>query len=152
MYHVHVRKPYTSFAFGYVASSGEYKVLRMLNCPGFTDLELHQLCEVFTVKGGTGHACWRGKQSREFFVEMQKANTGVIVDGVVYFLMDCVYHAMVIGGLDAGIHPDWICSFDLETEEWREDVQGPISSSFVIFGDFSVEEYMQFGIMFVWLS
>ncbi|KAF2921810.1 hypothetical protein DAI22_07g062500 [Oryza sativa Japonica Group] len=137
MYHAHLCKPYTSFAFG------QYKVLRMFNRPGFTDLELPQLCEVFTVKGGTGqgHAHWRGKQSRQFFVEMQKANSGVVVNGVVYFLMDALYDAMIISGLGAGIHPDFIFSFDLETEEWREDIQGPISSSFVFDGDFDPQEY-----------
>uniref|UniRef100_A0A0E0E8T2 F-box associated beta-propeller type 3 domain-containing protein n=1 Tax=Oryza meridionalis TaxID=40149 RepID=A0A0E0E8T2_9ORYZ len=143
MYHAHPRKPYTSFAFGRIASMGEYKVLRMFNRPGFTDLELPQLCEVFTVKGGTGqgYARWRGKQSRQFFVEMQKANSGVVVDGVVYFLMDALYDAMIISGLGAGIHPDFIFSFDLETEEWREDIQGPISSSFVFDDDFDPQEY-----------
>uniref|UniRef100_I1Q8T6 F-box associated beta-propeller type 3 domain-containing protein n=1 Tax=Oryza glaberrima TaxID=4538 RepID=I1Q8T6_ORYGL len=114
----------------------------MFNRPGFTDLELPQLYEVFIVKGGTGqgHARWRGKQGRQFFVEMQKANSGVVVNGVVYFLMDALYDAMIISGLGAGIHPDFIFSFDLETEEWREDIQGPISSSFVFDGDFDPQE------------
>uniref|UniRef100_A0A0E0Q593 F-box domain-containing protein n=1 Tax=Oryza rufipogon TaxID=4529 RepID=A0A0E0Q593_ORYRU len=147
MYHAHLCKPYTSFAFGRIAllfNLGNFsRVLRMFNRPGFTDLELPQLCEVFTVKGGTGqgHAHWRGKQSRQFFVEMQKANSGVVVNGVVYFLMDALYDAMIISGLGAGIHPDFIFSFDLETEEWREDIQGPISSSFVFDGDFDPQEY-----------
>uniref|UniRef100_A0A0E0LIV0 F-box domain-containing protein n=1 Tax=Oryza punctata TaxID=4537 RepID=A0A0E0LIV0_ORYPU len=139
MYHVNLRKPFTSFAFGHVTSTGEYKVLRMFNRPGFTDLEIPQLCEVITVKGGTGQARWRGKQSREFFVECQKANSGVVVNGVVYFSIDSVYDSMIIGGEGAGIHPDFICSFDLEVEEWREDIQGPISRNFVYDMDFPVE-------------
>uniref|UniRef100_A0A0D9WX55 F-box domain-containing protein n=1 Tax=Leersia perrieri TaxID=77586 RepID=A0A0D9WX55_9ORYZ len=33
MYHVSLRTPYTSFALGHVASTGEYKMLRIFNSP-----------------------------------------------------------------------------------------------------------------------
>uniref|UniRef100_A0A0D9WWJ5 F-box domain-containing protein n=1 Tax=Leersia perrieri TaxID=77586 RepID=A0A0D9WWJ5_9ORYZ len=142
MHHVHIRKPYTSFAFGFAASMGEYKVLRMFDRPDFTDLGPRQLCEVFTVNGGRGQARWRGKQSYKFLVEMRKENRSVVINGVVYFLMDTIYNAMIWGGLGAAIHPDFIFSFDLETEEWRKVMQGPISRSFVFNSNSSLKEYL----------
>uniref|UniRef100_A0A0A8XY44 F-box associated domain-containing protein n=1 Tax=Arundo donax TaxID=35708 RepID=A0A0A8XY44_ARUDO len=115
----------------------------MFNRAGFTDLEHKQLCEVLTINGGTGHAHWSGKQSRDFFAEIEEANSGVVVDGVVYFLMDSVYHSMIVDGVALdGLHPDIICSFDLETVEWREDIQGPISSSFDWDIDNAWQEYI----------
>ncbi|KAL6639572.1 hypothetical protein ACP70R_023302 [Stipagrostis hirtigluma subsp. patula] len=150
---VQVWRPFTSFTFGHVASTGEYKVLRIFNRPEFFDPG-PQLCEAFTINHGASHAPWRGKQSRDFFVECQEANSGVVVDGVVYFLTDSVYDVFIDDGSDIidGLYPDFICSFDLETEEWREDIQGPISPNFFIQGPTSsnfvrdvenaVEEYM----------
>ncbi|KAL6641592.1 hypothetical protein ACP70R_019773 [Stipagrostis hirtigluma subsp. patula] len=137
---IHLQRPFTSFTFGHVASTGEYKVLRIFNRPEYFGPGL-QLCEAFTINHGASDAPWRGKQSRDFFVECQEANSGVVVDGVVYFLMDSVYDIIGSDIID-GLYPDFICSFDLETEEWREDIQGPISSNFVWDVENAVEEYM----------
>ncbi|KAK3126782.1 hypothetical protein QOZ80_7AG0562450 [Eleusine coracana subsp. coracana] len=96
---VNLSNPYTFFALGRVASSGEYKVLRMFNRTGFLDLG-EQLFEVYTINGGTTPARWRGRQSPECFIETR---TGVVIDGVVYFL--------ALGVI--GVPPDQIMSFDL---------------------------------------
>ncbi|KAL6641593.1 hypothetical protein ACP70R_019774 [Stipagrostis hirtigluma subsp. patula] len=143
MNRAHLRRPFTSFTFGLVALTCEYKVLRIFNRPGLYDFGLQQLCEVLTINDDTGYAPWRGKQSRDFFVECQEANSGVVVNGVVCFLMDTAYDSLIVGGgVVDGLHPDYIFSFDLETEEWREDIQGPISSNFVWDMENAIEEYM----------
>ncbi|KAG2657782.1 F-box protein CPR1-like [Panicum virgatum] len=112
---VNLREPYTFFALGRLASSGEYKVLRTFNQLGFANGG-HQLFEVFTINGGTGHARWRGMQSPGLFI---RTHSGVVVDEVVYFLTN---------GANTGIRPDYIVSFDLGMEEWR-DLWGPLSSN-----------------------
>ncbi|XP_039837159.1 uncharacterized protein LOC120697838 isoform X2 [Panicum virgatum] len=117
---VNLRHPNTFFALGRVTSTGEYKVLRMFNrwAPGHDG---KQLFEAFTINGGSArHAQWRGRQGHDLITE---ALSGVVVDGVVYFLMDKVYGRSFY----TGISPDHIVSFDLGTEEWRRDLQGPIS-------------------------
>uniref|UniRef100_A0A0E0LJ84 Uncharacterized protein n=1 Tax=Oryza punctata TaxID=4537 RepID=A0A0E0LJ84_ORYPU len=85
-----------------------------------------------------------------FFVEIQQANNDVVVNGVVYFLMDIglrIRVMIIICGVGACINRYFICSFNLGMEEWRDDIQGPISSSFVLGeeSDFP-EEYMSIGI------
>ncbi|CAL5066135.1 unnamed protein product [Urochloa decumbens] len=80
-----------------------------------------QLFEVFTISGGDGDARWRGRQGPGLFIDKC---SGVVVDGVVYFLTSRVYDDS-----GSGIRPDNIVSFDLGTEEWRRDLPGPISSS-----------------------
>ncbi|CAL5089706.1 unnamed protein product [Urochloa decumbens] len=115
---VNLRDPYTSFTFGRVAATGEHKVLRMFNRPSFGKGH-QQLFEVFTISGGD--ARWRGRQGPGLFIDKC---SGVVVDGVVYFLMSRVYDDS-----GSGIRPDYIVSFDLGTEEWRRDLRGPISSS-----------------------
>ncbi|XP_066398912.1 F-box/kelch-repeat protein At3g23880-like [Miscanthus floridulus] len=116
---VNLRDPYTFFALGWVSSTGDYKVLRMFNRLGFAKGG-HQLFEVFTINGGAAHARWRGQQSPGLFVD---ECSGVVVDGVVYFLTSRTYD-----GARYGIRPDYIVSFDLGREEWRRDLRGPISS------------------------
>ncbi|CAN6203557.1 unnamed protein product [Urochloa humidicola] len=115
---VNLSNPYTFFALGRVAATGEHKVLRMFNRLGFHNGG-QQLFEVFTVSGGDGDAPWRGRQGPGLFID---ECSGVVVDGVVYFLTSRVYE-----GACCGIRPDYIVSFDLGTEEWRRDLRGPIS-------------------------
>ncbi|TVU39723.1 hypothetical protein EJB05_13161, partial [Eragrostis curvula] len=79
--------------------------------------------------GSAGHGRWRGKQPRNVFVE---ATNAVVVGGVVYFKIDSVYHAMLVSGVNPGINQDSILSFDLETEQWREELQGPMGANFGI--------------------
>ena len=116
---VNLRDPYTFFALGWVSSTGDYKVLRMFNRLGFAKGG-QQLFEVFTINGGAAHARWRGQQSPGLFVD---ECSGVVVDGVVYFLTNRTYD-----GARNGIRLGYIVSFDLEREEWRRDLRGPISS------------------------
>ncbi|KAL6897309.1 hypothetical protein ACP4OV_007005 [Aristida adscensionis] len=129
----------TLFVCGRAASTGEYKVLRMFNRLDIDGYGQQQLFEVFTVNGADGSAAWRARQSRDRFVE---ANCVAVVGRVVYFLMDCVYDMRMFTGLDTGIHPDCIASFDLGTEEWRRDIQGPISRSLVMENADAREEYL----------
>ncbi|KAG2640889.1 F-box/LRR-repeat protein At2g43260-like [Panicum virgatum] len=117
---VNLSNPYTFFALGQVASTGEHKVLRMFNRLGFHNGG-QQIFEVFTINGGTGHARWRGRQGPGLFID---ECSSVVVDGVVYFLTSRVYE-----GARCGIRPDYIVSFDLGREDWRRDLRGPISSN-----------------------
>lgn len=117
---VNLSNPYTFFALGRVAATGEHKVLRMFNRLGFYNGG-QQLFEVFTVNGGDGDARWRGRQGPGLFID---ECSGTVIDGVVYFLTNKVYD-----GARCGIRPDYIVSFDLGKEEWRRDLRGPISSN-----------------------
>uniref|UniRef100_A0A0A9A2C6 F-box domain-containing protein n=1 Tax=Arundo donax TaxID=35708 RepID=A0A0A9A2C6_ARUDO len=117
--------PYSSFAFGHIAATGQYKVLRMFEWRefrgGFVE---QQLFDVFTISGDAHHVQWREMECFGPFVETSSA---VVVDGVVYFLMDFIYQSMLIAGVNPGIRPDCIFSIDLEREEWRGQLQGPVS-------------------------
>ncbi|KAK3152679.1 hypothetical protein QOZ80_2BG0162070 [Eleusine coracana subsp. coracana] len=100
---------YTSVsAFGQVASTGEYKVLRILDSASFDNPE--QLCEVFTLDG-SDRARWRGKKAPPDPVSMSRWKS-VVVSGIVYFF-----------GQDSPLAE--LCSFDLEREEWRRGLPGP---------------------------
>ncbi|TVU33369.1 hypothetical protein EJB05_25181, partial [Eragrostis curvula] len=94
-------------ALGQVASTGEYKVLRVLDCPSIDNP--HQLCEV--TLDGSSHARWRGKKAPLSPVSMI-CYENVAVNGTVYFL-----------GQDSPL--DDIASFDLEREEWTLGLRGP---------------------------
>lgn len=133
-----LRDPYTFFASGRVASTGECKVLRVFNRTEFDAFDQQQLFEVFTINGGASNARWRARESHYPFVE---ANNAAVAGGVVYFLTDCAYDLMLFFGVNTGIHPDCIASFDLVTEEWRRDIQGPISSSLSMDNADATEEY-----------
>ncbi|RLN32838.1 hypothetical protein C2845_PM03G22730 [Panicum miliaceum] len=92
----------TVIIFGLVASTGEYKVLRVLDCISYRE----QLCEVFTLDGSNSSR-WRGKKAPPGRLEMRQS--GVVINGIVYLFSA----------------PRRIASFDLETEEWRATLQGP---------------------------
>ncbi|CAN6209826.1 unnamed protein product [Urochloa humidicola] len=133
-----LRDPYTFFASGRVAATGECKVLRVFNRTEFEAFDQQQLFEVFTINGGGGDARWRARESHYPFLE---ASNTAVVGGVVYFLTDCAYDLMLFFGVNTGVHPDCIASFDLGTEEWRRDIQGPISSSLSMDDANATEEY-----------
>ncbi|CAN6165470.1 unnamed protein product [Urochloa humidicola] len=101
-------------AIGKVASTGEYKVLRVLH--GYVDRE--QLCEVFILDGST-RAWWRGKKASPHRVRLHPCYRETI-NGVVYFL-SC---ELV---LDQDVMPLRIASFDLDTEEWRAILLAPLN-------------------------
>ncbi|GJN12202.1 hypothetical protein PR202_ga30459 [Eleusine coracana subsp. coracana] len=95
----------------------------------------HQLFEVFTIGGTANNARWRRLQSPNLKIEPRSA---VVVDSVVYFLHDGIYSGL----FSAPVEPDCIASFDLETEEWGRDVQGPISSSLVLEDEEDMYQYL----------
>jgi hypothetical protein len=103
-------------------------------------LRYSSICSFFTINNGVNNARWRARESHYPFVE---ANTAAVAGGVVYYLLDRAYECNVslFLGVDTGIHPDSIASFDLGTEEWRRDIQGPISSSLSMDNADAVEEY-----------
>ncbi|KAJ1288800.1 hypothetical protein BS78_02G115700 [Paspalum vaginatum] len=119
---VNLRDPCTLFALGWIASTGEYKVLRMFSRVDFA-FGRQQLFEVLTLNGGADRARWRGSRSPGLLVE-KCGGGGVVVDGVVYLLTSRAYDRV-----RHGIRPDYIISFDLRTEEWRKDLQGPLSGN-----------------------
>ncbi|TVU33359.1 hypothetical protein EJB05_25171, partial [Eragrostis curvula] len=95
-------------AIGQVASTGEYKVLRVLDSASFDKPE--QLCEVFNLDGSS-HARWRGKKAPPSPVSMTRFKS-VVVNSIVYFFVQ-----------DSPLED--IASFDFESEEWRSGLRGP---------------------------
>ncbi|TVU33355.1 hypothetical protein EJB05_25167, partial [Eragrostis curvula] len=110
-----------SAAFGMVASTGEYKVLRVINSsssPGTAK----QLYEVCTLDGSSSHAArWRAKKAPSEPVSLQGSWRTAVINGIIYF-----FSGVFIAGQDNA--PDRVASFDLETEEWRPSLRGPLSS------------------------
>ncbi|TVU33360.1 hypothetical protein EJB05_25172, partial [Eragrostis curvula] len=88
-------------AIGQVASTGEHKVLRVLDSFDESD----QLCEVFNLDGSS-HARWRAKKAPPTPVSMTQS---VVVNNIVYFF---------------DYPEEDIASFDLEREEWMPVLQG----------------------------
>ncbi|RLN34742.1 putative F-box protein [Panicum miliaceum] len=124
-----LREPYTHFAFGRIATTGEYKVLRIFDRPShhLANNE-HQLFEVLTINGsGAVHARWRARRSHDDYVE---GSSAIVVGEVVYFKLDSIYQTLIEAGVNPGINPDCIISFDLESEEWRDVLRGPIGDIF----------------------
>ncbi|CAN6171293.1 unnamed protein product [Urochloa humidicola] len=110
-------------AFGPVASTGEYKVLRVLEN---VDEHPWQLYEVFTLgSNGKGQACWRAKKAPPYRRSVELHYTcSVVMDRIIYFLLSD-------NGWDhSTAYPaDHVAaSFDLRTEEWGPIIRGPLSS------------------------
>ncbi|CAL4888656.1 unnamed protein product [Urochloa decumbens] len=103
-------------AFGQVPSTGVYKVLRVLD--RLSNDHEGQLYEVITLNGSS-HAQWRGKKPPPYTVRFSLWKI-VVVNGIVYFF------SSEVQAQDAEL--DRIASFDLETEEWRASLRGPLSS------------------------
>ncbi|CAL5066126.1 unnamed protein product [Urochloa decumbens] len=147
-----LREPYTCFAFGRTATTGEYKAIRIFCRPTLTGFHETHLFEVFTVNSGSssgssqGHvfainsssssgpsqAQWRARWSSD---DLYEPGSAIVIGQVVYFKVDTVFDAMICGDVDPGISLDCIHSFDLEREEWRGILHGPIS------GIFQTDEY-----------
>ncbi|KAL6845676.1 hypothetical protein ACP4OV_024499 [Aristida adscensionis] len=98
--------------FGQVSSTGQYKVLRILRNNSFR----HQLCEILTLDGSI-NARWRGKKAPPGRLGIHNK---VAINGIVYFFLDEDY----LG--EDGVMQKRIASFDLETEEWRTVLRGPM--------------------------
>ncbi|WVZ53589.1 hypothetical protein U9M48_004507 [Paspalum notatum var. saurae] len=109
-------------ALGQVASTEEYKLLRIIDSGFSFSSNMHQrVCEVFTVDG-SANARWRGKKASPHHVCMRPLSR-VVVDGLVYFILaDIVINHQ-------GIEPRGIAFFDLSTEEWRAALRGPVNFS-----------------------
>lgn len=106
--------------FGQVASTGEYKLLRIFET-GPRDL-LQQLCEVFTHDGSNSARWWTSKEAPPSLVKLDRWGS-VVVHGIVYFLSH---------------EPSYIASFHLETEDWNQTLRGPLSILDENWGDLSV--------------
>ncbi|WVZ53597.1 hypothetical protein U9M48_004515 [Paspalum notatum var. saurae] len=120
--------------FGQVASTGEYKVLRVFDNGFLTNHNVREkLCEVFTLDG-SGSARWRGRKAPPDPVCMLRRSR-VVVDGIAYFFLDEDF-------ANQHVEPRGIASFDLLTEEWRVTLQGPVSnvvdSNYVYFDNMSL--------------
>ncbi|CAL5078993.1 unnamed protein product [Urochloa decumbens] len=124
-------------AFGKVASTGEYKALRVFDNT-FDEPSSEQLCEVFTIDGRSRDARWRAKRAPPCPVHVSNM---AVVNGIVYFFFhDGYWYGYV--------KPKFIASFDLGTEEWRRTIQVPmfkfegsalgLSSSHMEFNRFSL--------------
>ncbi|XP_034580698.1 F-box protein At3g07870 [Setaria viridis] len=109
---------YCALAFGQVAATGEYKVLRVFR--GYLP-HGRELCEVFTLNGGS-HGRWRGiRTAPPRNVILNLLNIVTICNGIVYFLS--IEHVPGDFMLD-----DTIAPFNLESEEWMPTIRGPLSS------------------------
>ncbi|VAI35147.1 unnamed protein product [Triticum turgidum subsp. durum] len=107
-----------SYAFGQVSSTREYKALRV------SEIGDRKVCEVITFDA-TKHGSWRRKQDPppSLISPCHKIlRRCVVVDGVVYFLMDFSSTYFETGVMT--IEPGSVASFNLETEEWRV-LRGP---------------------------
>uniref|UniRef100_A0A0E0AGY1 F-box associated beta-propeller type 3 domain-containing protein n=1 Tax=Oryza glumipatula TaxID=40148 RepID=A0A0E0AGY1_9ORYZ len=111
MYHGKVE----SHAFGKISSTGVYKALRIIR------FYQRQLCEVIAVDGNN-QDMWRKMQGPPATICCSKQMRCVVVDGVVYFMMEfyTTYFEIVV----LPVEPGSIASFYLETEKWMT-VQGP---------------------------
>ncbi|CAN6171294.1 unnamed protein product [Urochloa humidicola] len=103
-------------AFGKVASTGEYKALRVFDNTS-DEPSSAQLCEVFTIDGSSRDARWRAKRAPPCPVDVRLCHMAV-VNGIAYFFFNEGYWY-------GYLRPKLIASFDLGTEEWRRTLQGP---------------------------
>ncbi|CAL5078978.1 unnamed protein product [Urochloa decumbens] len=126
-------------AFGQVASTGEYKLVRIVEDSIFERVGEDPVCEVFTFREGTGHwgkkgnpAAYRGRNRQWRQREHPPARldpsctNGVTVKGDAYFLF--ARWQLEESYIDIfNIEPDCIPSFNLEMEQWSVSLKGPFS-------------------------
>ncbi|KAK3139671.1 hypothetical protein QOZ80_5AG0387550 [Eleusine coracana subsp. coracana] len=116
-----------SYAFGCAASTGEYKVLRLLHVLSNNGWE--QLVELLTCRGGNGvRGRWRGVRSPPFDVagSTLDCNGAAVVGSVVYFVARM--GQFLPFDIDF-VAPGSIASLNLETEEWMPILHGPLKKS-----------------------
>ncbi|TVU41320.1 hypothetical protein EJB05_14826, partial [Eragrostis curvula] len=116
----------TFYVFGLVSSTGERKVLRVLdtswsNTTTDDSNPTRQLCEVFTLgssssSSATQHQIWRGKKAPPN--RLAVGINVVVIGSIVYFSL-----------ADSVRTQDYVASFDLETEEWKPTLPGPLSAN-----------------------
>ncbi|PAN10015.1 hypothetical protein PAHAL_2G065800 [Panicum hallii] len=102
-------------AFGKVASTG--KVLHVSVNTFVKPSSSEQLFEVFTLDGSSD-ARWRANKGPPHPIDV-RLNSTAVVNGIVYFFVneDYWYDCVKV---------KFIASFDLETEDWRKTLQGPL--------------------------
>uniref|UniRef100_A0A453NG05 F-box domain-containing protein n=1 Tax=Aegilops tauschii subsp. strangulata TaxID=200361 RepID=A0A453NG05_AEGTS len=123
--HAHVEHFFpVSFDFGQVGSTGEYKAIRCVSIDYSDSESSPMLCEVITLNDGR-HARWRGKQGPPAPVTSY-GNKSVVINGVVYFLVDFLKLNKLIKFSGDHVKPGSMVLFNLETEEWMGIVQGPL--------------------------
>ena len=108
---------------GRAAVSGSYKAVRIRDFRRDYGVQPPQTCEVSTIGRRYSHAYWRTAQPPPTDVRLldyKEDWAGATVDGVVYFL-----------SMSTSLASSWDCvlGFDLETEEWRKRIDGPIELS-----------------------
>ncbi|KAF7073931.1 hypothetical protein CFC21_078851 [Triticum aestivum] len=81
-----------------------------------------QVCEVITFDD-TNHGSWRRKQDPPCYISSRCRTGCVVVDGVVYFLMD--FYSTYFRTRMKTTGPGSIAAFDLETEDWTGVRPGP---------------------------
>jgi F-box interacting protein len=98
-----------TYAFGQVASTGDYKVLRI----GHPDRLQPELCDIITLDGSS-QGRWRRKQNPPSDLMRNQIMECLAVNGVVHFFFD---HGLK--------EPTSIAPFDLDTEKWMPTLRGP---------------------------
>ncbi|KAL6651410.1 hypothetical protein ACP70R_010335 [Stipagrostis hirtigluma subsp. patula] len=107
-----------TYAFGQVASTGDYKVLRIRH----PDASQPQLCDIMTLDRRS-HGSWREKQSPPGgLIRGQGTMDCLAVNGVVYFLFESDIK-----------EPGSIAPFNLDAEEWMPTLRGPEPLRNVVF-------------------
>ncbi|CAN6197204.1 unnamed protein product [Urochloa humidicola] len=101
-------------AIGKVAATGERKVLRVLHLFPAMSRQLH---EILTLDNGGGGSRWRKAMDPAHNVQL---GTWAVINSIVYF-----FSSEFVEGQD--VMPDRIASFDLETEQWRPTMRGPLN-------------------------
>uniref|UniRef100_A0A0E0LI62 F-box domain-containing protein n=1 Tax=Oryza punctata TaxID=4537 RepID=A0A0E0LI62_ORYPU len=114
-----------SFKYGR-DSNGDYKVLRILTdhhnrqCPD-------QLFEILTLdESSSYHMRWRAKKALPMCVR-RDAIGSVIINGVVYFLLDGRPNGTKNEDLES-YEMDYMALFDLNTEKWISYLEGPMAT------------------------
>ncbi|KAL6845711.1 hypothetical protein ACP4OV_024534 [Aristida adscensionis] len=83
----------TAIVFGRVTSTGEIKVLRLLDNSDDTDFV--QLCEIVTLSNGGDHGQWRRKKSPPELLVVEDPYQSVVIDGVCYFVISARIHCCI---------------------------------------------------------
>ncbi|RCV07216.1 hypothetical protein SETIT_1G226600v2 [Setaria italica] len=115
-------------SFGRATSSGTYKVLRLYDTVLWNG-DVIQICQVATLCDGmAAEPMWRQRPEPPILT-CHCSNCTAVVDGVLHFMdrgrrpADTTTHGRRPGS------PGWnrIASFDLESEEWKMVIDGPVT-------------------------